>query len=232
MDRTNEFQHIVESSTIPQSRPKEELDNFLTELSILERKIDELSSVYEPFKVVKKLDIVESRLLDLYDFSDKYVNTCEERFYKEMGKIKNHRLSKVRLRIKDIRKKTRANEAALISEETVQQPEVPIHEGQQIHYKENIKKRERTQQYLKINESISEISQIVDDISLHLDLQSEKVERIEEMRENTMSFIGMSYHEIDKKWRRIRGRRKIILRFGILWICIIVLFILLKYFKK
>ncbi|KAG0439528.1 hypothetical protein DMUE_2369 [Dictyocoela muelleri] len=85
---------------------------------------------------------------------------------------------------------------------------------------ENIKHRKQD----ILNMQITELGQIMSDISLHVSLQGESLSRIDDIISKNDTVIDRTVYELDKTWRKIKNRRFTIYKFFVFWIFLILIY--------
>ncbi|KAG0417065.1 Integral membrane protein sed5, partial [Dictyocoela roeselum] len=95
-----------------------------------------------------------------------------------------------------------------------------IQEFENSQAKESIKHRKQD----TLNMQITELGQIMADISLHISIQGESLSRIDDLVSRSDSVLDRTTHELKRTWRRVKNRRHAIFKFFIIWIFIIFIY--------
>ncbi|ELQ76825.1 SNARE protein SED5/Syntaxin 5 [Trachipleistophora hominis] len=86
----------------------------------------------------------------------------------------------------------------------------------------------KRQNYAMLNTQITEIGQLMSDISMHINIQGENLKRIDEVIERVDDNLFGGFREIEKVWNSVKGRRKSIGVFVAVWIVLILLYVLFR----
>jgi len=93
---------------------------------------------------------------------------------------------------------------------------------------ETIVNSESIQERQRISRQISEIGEIVEDISLQVCLQEENLKRIDHTMRNTEKWSKKAIGELEELWRMTRGNRKTMAIFFLFWFIVFFMFWLSK----
>lgn len=100
-----------------------------------------------------------------------------------------------------------------------------MHQQHKMHESTSTTKR---QNYTMLNTQITEIGQLMTDISMHINIQGENLKRIDEVIERVDDNLFGSFREIERVWDSVKGRRRTIMWFVALWIVVVLLYVLFR----
>ena len=92
----------------------------------------------------------------------------------------------------------------------------------------NRQREEFLEERRRIVKSISEIGQIVEDISIHVSLQEEQLKRIDDIVTKTETWGKKALREIKETWEMTNSNSKTMVKFFVFWIFIFLLFWIVK----
>lgn len=233
MDRTKEFNSIVELTEIPQ-HPFDEI-TFYSHIKKIEQEIDHsfalLSKItsYESFKS----QTIISKLMELLnEYKNSYISqdAGSRDFQEVLNNLKSMihtKYLKYMLRLNEIKRKYQ-KEASLDQAAAPHRKEdtstLMIEEQEIQHRNEFLEERKR------IVRSISEIGQIVEDISIHVRLQEEQLKRIDDIVIESNKWSKKAFNELDNVWFMVKSNRKVIIKFFSFWFLVVLFFWLLRRF--
>lgn len=236
MDRTKEFNSIVELTEIPQYPFEKTM--FYPHIKKIEQEIDQsftsLSKItsYESFKS----QTIITKLIELLnEYKNSYISqdAGSRDFQEVLNNLKsmiNTKYLKYMLRLNEIKRKYQ-KEASLEhanpsykNENTREDPTLMIEEQETQQRNEFLEERKR------IVRSISEIGQIVEDISIHVRLQEEQLKRIDDIVLESNKWSKKALNELDNVWFMVKSNRKVIIKFFAFWFLVIIFFWLLRRF--
>lgn len=231
MDRTKEFLSIVEHIEIPQDSFID--PDFFTSLRKIEEEIDltlaSLSKLtsYELFKtpglISRATDLlkqykghqisIDGASMDCQDMLTNFNSMRNTRYLKYMLRLKEikRRLQKAEPELQNTVHTTAGNGAGAnmvaLSIEQERQQESEFMEDRR-----------------RIVKSISEIGQIIEDISLHVKLQEEQLKRVDDIVLDSDKWSKKALSELNEIWFNVKSNRKTMLKFFIFWAIVILFF--------
>lgn len=247
MDRTKEFIAIVEYLQIPQlpyNKPKFFSDIYLMECEI-EETIKQLSKLtaYESFRghsLISKCSTLLKKYKNIkidQNGSRDYCQTAQN-----ITSIIKKRYLKYTLKFNDLSRKLDNLDKKSSKPTNDNMIEDDISKGTEI---ENKKQKEYyrqqqstyfqvplieetqqdfTQERRRIINSITEIGQIVEDISLHVNLQEEQLKRIDDVILQADSWNQKAFNELNDLWGMFRSNRSFMIKFATFWSIILLVF--------
>lgn len=243
MDRTKEFFDIVYATEIPQPQHKivPFYENIKKKYEEILKIIDELNniSLYELFKMGTKLTkgyelIREYRQMLPNEVSG---NTDFQICILSLRNIINNNATKANLRLNEIKRKYNEKNAVELTSETAKNASsnslynnnessqlIIEEEKQKTHYEHY----EFSQERRRIVKSISEIGEIVEDISIHVSLQEEQLNRIDMALAETEKWSKRAINELNETWLVVKSDRKFMYKFFIFWFFIFFIFFICK----
>ncbi|KAG5859698.1 hypothetical protein KMI_05g08810 [Encephalitozoon hellem] len=239
MDRTDEFVKIIRATLIPQQgRPllsspytkAFEIDAAIEKtLSEIDRMLSK-ERVYESFTLQSKIDKaceLVGRMRDAIGLETRYRNDQEAMSYTNLeGMIKN-RVSRYNIKLKEFINR-RNERAQAVSERRKEFDSGCSREYQDTVLMENEVVTERIKERQKISMQISEIGQIMEEISMHVSLQEESFKRIDDLMATSDSLISGSLDLMKKTWENVSGTRPAIIKFVVFWLVLALAFWLLR----
>ncbi|KAI5151201.1 hypothetical protein ENBRE01_1967 [Enteropsectra breve] len=243
MDRTNEFQKIVQITKIPQNVHK--IHNFGTEIVKKELQVEDLLKklskipIFEAFRIVPLLEQGYKEVADFkntaVEFADK--NADSEEVVCNMQSIIRTKSLRATLKLNEIRRKCMSARKETAKTEYFdkqdkreagagsQEMAMALEEEQE---QKRTLNEETVQERKRIVKSISEIGQIVEDISIHVSLQEEKLKRIDDTMKRTEKWSKKASKEIKETWDIVnKDRRGLVIFFGI-WLIIFLIVWIMK----
>lgn len=82
--------------------------------------------------------------------------------------------------------------------------------------------------HTQLTTQITELGQIMSDISLHINIQGESLRRIDEVVESTDRQLFGSVLEIERVWDSLKGRRRAIGWFIFVWCMLLLMYIIIR----
>lgn len=225
MERTNEFQSLLKRKYSFKRNSDLETINKINDLI-------KTKGVKELISIDRKLN--EMKIHNSFEYksnqeSDIFINALTNL---RILKISNIQLN-IKLKLKSIKENQVALETEEINESSINNQFIERNIDNRnitninIDNKNIVKRRD----FSLINSQINEISHIMDDLTTHINLQGIKIAKIEELREISKTRISQTYFEIERKWKSISNRRKILIIYFILWIIILLIFAIIKKYK-
>lgn len=234
MDRHKEFLRIVEHTGIQQNSfiaPEfyVELKNKELETEKLLEKLSKitpyesfksqgiLAQCFETLKQYKSIQIDEDVGRDKKEVIKNLKSIARTKYLKftiKLNKI-NRRLKKDSLNIENEQIKSKSipeNPSQNFQQQMIAQQ--PIEES----------KTEYLEERRRIITSITEIGQIVEDISMHVNLQEEQLSRIDDVLLKSDKWTKKALNELNDIWDIYKGSRSFMIKFFLFWIIIIFCF--------
>ncbi|KAF7702665.1 hypothetical protein CDIK_0487 [Cucumispora dikerogammari] len=230
MDRSNEFQALINRSTKGYRNTSPTQFNKKSDLQA----INNISDLYNASNATSELTSLNNKLIVLKNNfqAPKYDKNPESQvFMKTILYLRTLKISNLLLYINLKLKKEREQQTALeetTGEEFIENQTKTNLKSSLVVEQNYTKKRDFT----LINSQITEISQIMEDLTTQINLQGIKVVKIEELRQSSKTHIQKTFFEVEQKWRNVTNRRKIIILYFILWFIILIFFCLIKWFKS
>lgn len=229
MDRTREFRLIVESTEIPQNSFK--ASPFYLEALNLNRRIkdviDQTKSLthYESFKTQALLSQGYSCTKELKQIQ---VESSSEEIKESLKNIIRNMVLKNTLKLNDIRNKMTIPETSSSQPTDVTQTKSQIISDSLLIQEENKQENEFIQERRRIVKSISEIGQIVENISIHVSMQEEQLKRIDDVVRKSETFGKKALNELRLTWEMTSENRKTIIKFFAFFIFLILFFYFIR----
>lgn len=234
MDRHKEFLRIVEHTGIQQNSfiaPEfyVELKNKELETEKLLEKLSKitpyesfksqgiLAQCFETLKQYKSIQIDEDVGRDKKEVIKNLKSIARTKYLKftiKLNKI-NRRLKKDSLNIENEQIKSKSipeNPSQNFQQQMIAQQ--PIEES----------KTEYLEERRRIITSITEIGQIVEDISMHVNLQEEQLSRIDDVLLKSDKWTKKALNELNDIWDIYKGSRSFMIKFFLFWVIIIFCF--------
>lgn len=238
MDRTNEFAKIVVSTHIPQRQVSSASSPYtrVFEVDAMVRKaLQELDRtlgkerIYESFTLQAKIDKVREQLQSMRGAMDaemSYRNDQEAASYASLNGIIRNRVARHLLKLTEVvrRKDSRAQAV----EERRQRFDSEPQETQDVVLMESEEITERVRERQRISMQISEIGQIMEEISVHVSLQEESFKRIDDLMGTSDALISGSLDLMKATWENVTGTRSAIAKFFLFWVVLVLLFWLFR----
>lgn len=202
----------------------------------VERSLSELSNAlgkgraYESFTLQSKIDKVRKLIGEMKEAIHDEVesrNEQEAMSYDNLKGIVRSKIARHLLRLTElIRKKENRTQMA---EERRQKFDSSEREVQQdVALMDNQEAVERTRERQRISIQISEIGQIMEEISVHVSLQEESFRRIDELMETSDGLISGSLDLMKSTWENVSKTRSAIVKFLLFWVVLSLIFWLLR----
>lgn len=252
MDRTKEFYTIVRATEIPQPSYKRtpfyaNIASKYEEIKVVLLDLERLTT-YESFKMMPKLvlgyDLIrEYKLINIEDNKDGDYQECVN----ALKSMVNSNAMKATLRLNEFSRKCNnlgskmnnsnnrnsKNNNVAIQEEcgSSHKESSPSDNGMSVMLIDETKQQisqESIQERRRIVRSISEIGQIVEDISIHVSLQEEQLRRIDDSLIKTEKWNKKALNELIETWEIARENRPFMIKFFIFWAIVFLMFWLLK----
>lgn len=90
------------------------------------------------------------------------------------------------------------------------------------------KKEDCVEERRRIVNSITEIGQIVEDISIHVNLQEEQLKRIDDVLIKSNRWTRKAVDELNDIWDIMKSNRHTMIRFFVFWVLVVLLFWFLR----
>lgn len=241
MDRTEEYNSMILRTRISQIRSEKTVDKFLVAFKEFK---DELSPTDSKYLTNRKIESIE-RIINFLREENRafkeitYGSEDEKKFLEDVNSAQMMTIFQSKTLLKKYNEQQIKREKETAFQEFSEKSDMKGNYGNPSNSEskpgknfqkesETIKRRDTSKKFDKINSQITEISSIMEEMTMHIKMQGETVKRIEELRISTSSHISDGYLELKKKWESVSSRRKIITKFGILWLFIIFFFFGLK----
>ncbi|AFN83015.1 putative syntaxin-like protein [Encephalitozoon romaleae SJ-2008] len=239
MDRTDEFVKIIQTTLIPQQGKPLLSSPYIEAFEIdtmIERTLSEISRmldkerVYESFTLQSKIDRASElvgKMRDVARLEMRCRNDQEAASYANLeGMIKN-RVSRYSIKLKEFINKRNERRQAISERRKEFDSECSL-EHQDTVLMEREVVTERIKERQKISMQISEIGQIMEEISMHVSLQEESFRRIDDLMATSDSLISGSLDLMKKTWANVSGTRPAIIKFIAFWVVLALAFWLLR----
>lgn len=227
MNRTNEYLKLIHSSYIPQSSsklPSFFLDDlFLIEKSIKLEIVDISNSKYESFNIRKKIKnvqkLIEDFKINIKNNNYKYQNKQEEEVFDNIINILTYRINEHKLKLNRLVQKLQNEQQEHVIENFERRKDYTsvIQEEEVVN---NVRFRERE----KINQQISEIGNIMEEIGLHVSLQEESFKRIDDLMNQNEKLMDSGVYILKKGIESISNNRANMFKFFGFWIILVLIF--------
>lgn len=241
MNRTNEFNKIVQTTNIPQktvNKVKSTLIDLFENEKLIKNKILELLKCqYEMYNVRNKINEIQKMCQNLLDelkaFHSEYSNSQEEEVYEKIYNLLKGRVSEYKLEVisylrkienKEKINKERRNKFVHMEDKSPIPSFTQTSQQQEILIEEN-SVRLRNQE---INQQISEIGNLMEEIGIHVSLQEENFKRIDDLMEQSDKFLDSSIYILKRGIEGITSTRKSIIKFFMFWIVLVIIFWLFR----
>lgn len=249
MDRTREFQLIVQSTEIPQKTQREntfylEVDKKYKEIAGILSDLSKLTS-YDSYKMQSLLTRGYTALNEYKQFpiDENVTGDYKEVINSLKSIIKNNSL-KTTLKLNELSRKlareqtkveshaTKRNNSVILDEQNGQKTQNTFTQAQQAVFMDEVQENKQKDEFLserrRIVKSITEIGQIVEDIAIHVCLQEEQLKRIDEVVAKSEHWSKKALNEIRETWEMTSANTKTMAKFFIFWICLFLLFWFVK----
>lgn len=232
MNRTNEYLHIVSAFTTPQRlRPSNFIKNPLGNLHADIQSLTSTVLTAPHTEVRGSIRSIEAQLARCdrlpTTYGDcKHVNDAISEYLSYSKQVGRLSLQKINDLYATRLKREQDHRKHYISTEEGQK-EVKHNEMFVIHEQESVTRRESVLEN-RIEEQITEIGQIITDITLHIHAQGETLKRIDDMMVDNEGYLKGSVFNAKRTWDRIKGRRHGMIVYFIIWILILILIVLIK----
>lgn len=231
MDRFKEFCAIVKSTEIPQNEFKSQY--FYSEQAKMQNEIETV--VKEAVRVSKYEGFKQRAFIEQ---ANKLIRAYRVKEVGDQGSIDSQSVADT---VRQMVRKNIIKWTGQLKKITVkpkyeeEEGAKPVHgkkEGIQaqierkvVNYDEEVKyENAEIMARRRLNKSISEIGQLVDNISLHVGLQDEALMRLEDTTKRTEFWGIKTLEELQGAWDATSGNRKTILFFFLFWMLIFLLF--------
>ncbi|KAI5171794.1 hypothetical protein NEFER03_1099 [Nematocida sp. LUAm3] len=226
MDRTREFFLFAESTGAPQRKSKSTGSISATLISEIEEQVKEIETAVDLGKGVKeeKMRECENNLESLFLLQEEKQNPSEAE--KRISASIRRKYAELSLKLAQARKKEKRAKVALeesLAQRKQQRPKGSQHESLYMPEKEHQITREETSTLRKremeaIELHINELGRMVSEVSMHISMQGEKLERIDQLFTQSKTSIKKGSYELGHAWAVMSKRRKnILLLFGALF---------------
>lgn len=231
MNRTREYTKIVQTSSIPQKSTLNIESPFLEIFSIEKRikslLVDITKCKYEVYSIRTKINEVQILCKDVLNrlkFCDsEYSSVQEGEVYNTLQNILRNRINEYKLEIMKYLRKSENVEC-----ETEQRRNKFSHSEatsaaltQEVVMEENgVRMRNRQE----INQQISEIGSIMEEIGIHVSLQEESFKRIDDLMGKSDKLMDNSVYILKKGIEGVTGTRGSLIKFFIFWIVLALIF--------
>jgi hypothetical protein len=239
MDRTSEFTRIVQSTNIPQAQLQQDASPYTQifqkdgaiskALAELQRTL-ERDRIYESFTIQGRMDKIREMISEMREAScieRKSANEQELASYANLGAIIRNRMARHLLKLNELTRK-REGRSKVVEERRQRYDSGAAQAQEAAVMMEDESAVERTRERRKIAMQISEIGQIMEEISVHVSLQEESLKRIDESMEASSSLVSGSLELCRKTWENVSGTRGAILKFLMFWVVLALVFWVLR----
>ncbi|KAM0672412.1 hypothetical protein CWI42_011710 [Ordospora colligata] len=239
MDRTDEYMRIVGSTRIPQQSRVDiqspyskafEMDAAARKmLGELENALEK-GKVYESFTLQSKMDRVREFVKEMRNTScagENARNDQEEASYCNLDAMIKHRAARHLLKLSELARKRESRHQEIVERRKDFDSEC-IRECQDVVFMENEVTTERIKERQNISMQISEIGQIMEEISMHVSLQEESFKRIDEMMGTSDTLISGSLDLLRKTLENVSKTRSSIFKFFLFWLLLLLLIWLIR----
>lgn len=238
MNRTKEFYDIVSATEIPQ--PKQEIHSFYGSVGKMYEEIVELinelenMNSYELFKIVPKIkrgyDMIKQYKAIPINVS---VGSSDSlKCAKSLESIIHNNAMRATLRLNEINRRYNNIQQNIITDEKIESPrERRVGSDFSMVLMDEETKKEKNEFLLdrkRVSKSISEIGQIIEDISIHVSLQEEQLNRIDSVLVETEKWSKKALNELSETWDVVKTNRPFMFKFFGFWIFVFLIFFLLK----
>ncbi|ADM11532.1 putative syntaxin-like protein [Encephalitozoon intestinalis ATCC 50506] len=239
MDRTGEFMKVIQATLIPQQgRPSSSspytkafeieatVEKILSEVS----RMLENGRVYESFALQSKIDRARELIREMQEISGleiRFQNDQEASSYANLDGIIKNKATRHHIRLKELTRKKNAR-AQAVSERRKEFDSECSQEQQNAVLMESEVVTERIKERQKISMQISEIGQIMEEISMHISLQEESFRRIDDLMETSEGLIFGGLDLMRKTWKNVSGTRPAIIKFMVFWMVLALVFWMLR----
>ena len=237
MNRTNEFFKLVSLSEVPQQDINYVdlfINSYKTHINILElfKKAEKMTK-YDKFKLQP---VLEELLKSIEFYKDMQLNVDGNQDTKEafatINEIIKMRTIKFTIRYKKLANSLKSTQS---SQSPVQQQNQEKYtnknNNQQFLIQEEQQKNvniEKYEQRKRIVNRISEMGDIVENISLHVSLQEMELKRIDDILIKTDSFSKRALNDLKDTWNMVSEKRKTLIKFFVFWLCLILTFYFIR----
>lgn len=253
MDRSKEFLAIVERTEVPQKSAVK--PSFYLNIKEVEVKIDKIFeqlsrlTIYESFiaqsllsqcsgllKEYKSIPIDENVSRDYFEVVQNLKSMIRTKYLKYTLRL--NEFSRKYSKGKSIHKTsqnamdepslaTSSNGLNHAEDKEIKQQELYFQQPSDQSLVEN-NKEDYMEERRRIVNSITEIGQIVEDISIHVNLQEEQLKRIDDVLIKSDKWTKKAVDELNDIWGIMKSNRSTMIRFFIFWAMIILLFWFLR----
>lgn len=241
MDRTKEFSMILQATEIPQIHTEakpffKEVHSKYAELVDAVEKASR-TTAYEGYKLQPLLSRAQ-KLLE--EYKQMHTGTSSSADHEEVldnlrGMIRTNSL-RISLRLNELKRSFAKHNEAVAKKAAVDQIElaVPIasQSNSQFMVLEEQQQSRQREEFLeerrRIVKSISEIGQVVEDISIHVSLQEEQLKRIDEIVTKSETWGKKALREIKETWEMTNYNSNTMVKFFAFWIIVFLLFWFIK----
>ena len=231
MDRTKEFHSIQSAHDINPNHTKtpffEDAFNLDNNIRGILSEVESLTA-YESFKAMGLLSRA-SALLKQYraiKIEDAYSRDHQSVIDGLRAIIKRNILRHT-LRMNSLSRKHRSAEQPQ-QREAAMKPVKPQMDSALLEEQQNSIREDFMHERRRIVKSISEIGQIVEDISIHVSLQEEQLKRIDDVVMKTETYSKRALSELKEAWGTISQDRRTIIKFFVFWVLLTLLLFFLK----
>lgn len=252
MDRTKEFFKMVQLTENPQNNVQT-VNNY-TNLHQTHKYIEELFknldkiTSYDKFKIQPIIEDIE-RSLDAYkQFTfDALQTKVNDKTHISINEIVQMRILKFRIKLKRVTNKMKNEnksntnkdnsiKSVYKQEHQYDQNINPQHNNQnnsqyfiqEEQQKQNYVNTEKYEQRKRIVNRISEMGEIVENISLHVSLQEMELRRIDDTIGKSENYGRRAYDDLLDTWNMVSEKRKTMIKFLLFWIFLLITFYICK----
>ncbi|KAI4293077.1 hypothetical protein PAPHI01_2351 [Pancytospora philotis] len=243
MDRTREFNRIVEATEIQQ--PAAQSVDFFGDLHALRTgmhsalgQLDRVTA-YEVYRVAPLLERAQEavRAMRAFQLPERAPGITNE-VLEGLRVIVRADVLRATLRLNEARRRC-SNRAATSDEQQTRAAAAPGTAGQSMHMSQSeaavaqelveaAPVHESVRERKRIVRSISEIGQIVEDISIHVSLQGEQLRRIDDVMARTENWNKRALDELKLTWHLVSENRGTMYKFFGAWFCVFLIFWFVK----
>lgn len=226
MNRTKEYIKLVNSSFVPQLGSQQTsifLDNlFEIEKNIKSEIFDILKSKYESYNIRKKIQKVHQFIEDfkakIKNNEYEYHNRQEQEVFENIVNILTQRINEHKLKLNKIVNKLQDEQHEQIIENSERRKEyTSVIEEEVVN---SVRFRERE----KLNQQISEIGSIMEEIGIHVSLQEENFKRIDDLMNQNEKLVDSGIYILKKGMESISNNRSSMFKFFGFWVILILIF--------
>lgn len=232
MNRTKEFLYIINSTHIPQQKTKALV--HVNKHQLLKDALDQLyisdlstNIYYTKLRKLEKELIIETIDKNCCNLQEEKVYAGIKEYQDYMTKILKLQWQRCYDKLLEKKKKQTTEREVYISDtDTTNKKQDYDQQTMLVQETESLKKRDVI--YDHIEEQITELGQIMCDISMHIQAQGECLKRLDDMVIESDDYIKRSVFEIQRTWNAVSGRRNGMVKIFVIFISILFIAYLFK----